>query len=84
MRHEDDFIEGWRTTRIDKSRPPLRWIANLFGEVSGWAILKIACLDEDNNFGFRYKIYSQIFKITNPISNKYGTFYKVDIEEKDL
>lgn len=65
---------------IHKSRPPLRWIANLSGEISGWAILRIAYLDEDNNFGFRYKLLSAIFKLFNPMSMKYGTFYQLNID----
>lgn len=76
---EDDFL-GWKVERIDKSRPPLRWIANLAGEISGWAIWNAAMLDEDEDFGFRYKVYSKIFAISNPLYSKYGTFYKVKTE----
>jgi hypothetical protein len=61
--------------RIDNSRPPLRWIANLFGSISCWAILRLAYLDEDENFGFRYKVFSFIHNLTWPLYHKYGTFY---------
>ena len=62
------------------SRPPLRWIANLFGRVSGWAILHVAYLDEENNFGLKHKIYSFIYQITWPLYYKFGTFYRFDFE----
>ncbi len=63
-----------------KSRPPLRWIANIAGTIGGWAILKIAIYDEDENFNFRYKVFSIIYDIFMPTYIKYGSFYKWDID----
>jgi hypothetical protein len=83
MRHEDDYIEGWRTKRVDNSRPPLRWIANIFGEIGGWAIMKVAILEEEENFGLRYKLASSMYSIFMPLYMKYGTFYKIDIEDRE-
>lgn len=63
-----------------KSKPPLRWLANLSGEIGGWAILKISYLDEAENFGFRYKIYSLIYDIFMPTYFKHGSFYRIEID----
>jgi hypothetical protein len=68
----------FNSIKVNQSGPPLRWIANLAGEISGWAILKAAYLDEDGNYGWRYNFYSRLFVIFNPISMKYGTHYILD------
>jgi hypothetical protein len=67
-----------KTTVIHNSKPPLRWFANFVGEINGTAIWKIAMLDEDNNFGLKYKVYSYIYKVTYPIYQKWGTFYEIN------
>lgn len=68
------------SVKVNKSRPPLRWIANLAGEISGWAIMKAAYMDEYEQYGWKYNLYSKIFVLTNPISMKYGTYYKIDLD----
>jgi hypothetical protein len=63
---------------------PLRWVSNILGELGGWALLRVAYLDEIDNFGFKYKFYSFIYSITWPIYNKFGTFYEIyfDMDNK--
>ena len=61
-----------------KSRPPLRWAANFAGSIAGWAILKISYYDELENFGFKYKLHSLIWKMTWPFYYRFGTFYNFD------
>lgn len=78
---DDDALE-WESIRIDNSRPPLRWIANLFGTISGWAILRLSYAEEYDN-KIAAKIYGFIFEKTWPLYNKYGTFYKMNIEGED-
>lgn len=70
----------FNSIKVHQSLPPLRWIANLAGEISGWAILKAAYLDEEENFGLRYKVYGKLFTLFNPISAKYGTHYLLNME----
>jgi hypothetical protein len=65
---------------INKSRPPLRWIANLFGDVAGWAIMRISYHDELKYFGWQYKLHSAIWKVTWPVYYKFGTFYIVNLD----
>ena len=59
---------------------PLRWLANLCGEISGWAILKVAYLDEAKNFGFRYSVYGALYSLTWPVYLRWGTFYRWDFD----
>ena len=34
-----------------KSSPPLRWLANMCGDIAGWAIMRISYHDELEDFG---------------------------------
>jgi hypothetical protein len=71
-------MDNWEVKRVDNSRPPLRWIANLFGEISGWAILRCSYHEEYAN-DKKAKFYAVIFDRTYPFYQRYGTFYKLDI-----
>jgi len=79
--HEDDVLD-WNTETVHNSRPPLRWVANLFGEISGWAVLRLSNAEEDGH-KFKTKVYSKIFNKTWPLYNRYGTFYKIKWEDED-
>ena len=81
MRHEDDFIGEWKTKRIDRSRPPLRWIANLAGTISTSSILKVSNMEEDAYEGWRYKVNLFLWDTFWPIYDKYGTIYEVETQE---
>ncbi len=73
MLFEDD---DWETSRVDQSKPPLRWLANMMGSIGSWAVLRCAIADEDG----RYKtasMYGYIYSKTLPLWTKYGTFYKL-------
>ena len=83
MRHEDDFIGEWRTTRVDKSRPPLRWIANIAGSLASSGILKISYMEEEDYTGWRYKVNLFLWDTFYPIYDKYGTFYEVETGDED-
>ena len=79
--HEDDVLD-WDVETIHNSRPPLRWIANLFGEISGWAVLRLSYAEEYEK-NVQEKIYGFIFEKTFPLYQRYGTFYKVKWDEED-
>jgi hypothetical protein len=66
--------------KINKSKPPLRWFANFCGDIAGWAILRISYQDELENFGWRYKVYSTIWKITWPVYYRFGTVYEFSFD----
>jgi hypothetical protein len=63
-----------------KSKPPLRWLANMCGDIAGWAIMHISYHDELEDFGWRYKLHSTIWKITWPVYYKFGTFYEFSFD----
>lgn len=65
---------------IHKSRPPLRWLANLAGSVASHSILKIAYMEEDGYTGWKYKFNGWLWDAFWPIYHKYGTFYKLDMD----
>jgi hypothetical protein len=83
VKHEDDFIGEWRTKRIDKSRPPLRWIANLAGSIASRGLLDISYMEDNGYTGWRYKVNLFLWDTFYPIYNKYGTFYEVDFGDED-
>lgn len=81
--YDDDELE-WKTTRVDNSRPPLRWIANLAGEISSSALMRMSWAEEgeyDNSF--KYKVDLFIWDKFWPIYEKYGTYYKVNIDREE-
>jgi len=60
---------------------PLRWLANICGDISGWAIMRISYQDELEDFGWRYKLHSFIWKMTWPVYYRFGTMYAWDFTE---
>ncbi len=69
------------STRINNSRPPLRWLANLAGDISSSAIMRIAIAQEYNkDSGFRYKLDCFLYDNLFPFYYKYGTFYKLGFD----
>ncbi len=67
--------------KINKTKIlPLRWFANACGDIAGRSIMHISYNDELENFGWRYKLHSTIWKITWPIYYKFGTFYEFDFD----
>jgi hypothetical protein len=83
VKHEDDFIGEWRTTRVDKSRPPLRWIANIAGSIASKGLLDVSYMEEENYTGWRYKVNLFLWNNLYPLYEKYGTYYIVDIGDED-
>ena len=63
------------------SRPPLRWIANWAGGIASRHMLELSYMeDEGLDKGFRYKYYGWLWDTFWPIYQKYGTFYKLDMD----
>ena len=59
---------------------PLRWFANMCGEIAGWAIMRAAYLDEEQDFGLKYSLYGKIYSMTWPTYMKFGSFYEFDFD----
>jgi len=64
-----------------KSRPPLRWIANLAGTIATSGLLRISYAEEyEKNYGFRYYFDIWLWDTFWPIYSRYGTFYTLDMD----
>lgn len=63
---------------IHKSRPPLRWIANLAGSIGSSGLLEISYMEDDGYTGWRYKFNLWKWDTFWPIYDKWGTSYIFD------
>lgn len=64
-----------------QSKPPLRWIANWAGSIASKNMLELSYMeDEGLDKGFKYKYYGWLWDTFWPIYQKYGTFYKLDMD----
>jgi hypothetical protein len=50
------------------------------GEIAGWAIMRAAYLDEEQDFGLKYSLYGKIYSMTWPTYMKFGSFYEFDFD----
>lgn len=80
--YDDDELE-WKSIRIDKSRPPLRWIANLAGSIASKGLLEISYMEDNGNTGLRYKYYGFLWDKLWPIYDRWGTFYKIKTDREE-
>ncbi len=65
---------------------PLRWIGNICGEFAGNHIVKCINMDEDEEYGFRYKYHAKMWKYLNRPYELWGTCYTINMDawKKDL
>jgi len=86
MKHEDDLNDDWNFVLIHQSPIPLRWIANALGSLASSSLLSISFAQEDERMDtFKYKINCFIWDKFFPIYDKYGSYYKAEIDiEEDL
>lgn len=73
--HEDHFIGNLRFTKVDKSRPPLRWIANALGSWSIFHLLRSVDSYEQGKDKIG-KFHSILADSLMKPYNRWGTFYK--------
>ena len=67
--------------KIEKTRIwPLRWIGNFLGGYAGNHLVKCFDLDKDNNLGLQYKYHAKMWKYLNKPYERWGTYYKLDID----
>lgn len=63
-----------------KSKPPLRWIANLAGSIASKGILELSYMEDVGYKGWEYKYYGFLWDKFWPIYQKYGTTYRLDMD----
>lgn len=64
---------------------PLRFIGNICGGFAGNHLFKAMCMDEDQDYGWRYGYHGKMWKYLNKPYEWWGTYYMIDTEnwEKD-
>lgn len=76
------FNDDW--VLVHNSIPPLRWLANICGSIGSWAMLRCVFAEEDNK-PIAAKIYGEIYSLSFPLWQKYGSYYKkVNEIDEDL
>ena len=69
------------STKIQRTKIwPLRWIGNFLGEFAGNHLVKCVNMDEDEEFGWRYKYHAKMYKILNKPYELWGTYYTIDMD----
>jgi hypothetical protein len=59
---------------------PLRWIGNIFGEFAANHLMAVAYMDENEQYGFRYKYHGFFWKYLNKPWEWWGTYYTIDLD----
>ena len=72
---EIDFKKGERTNVL-----PLRWFANAIERPAHFFLERALRLDDVENFGIRYKIYSYISNKLYKPALKWGTYYSMEMK----
>ena len=71
-----------RSKKIEKTKIlPLRWISNWLGSIATEHLVKCVYLDEDQNYGWRYKYHAFLWKYLNKPYEKWGTSYVINFDE---
>ena len=57
---------------------PLRWLGNACSDVATRSLLKAFDLDEQENYGYRFKFHSKVWVTFNKPYERWGTYYTID------
>ena len=77
MENSDGFL--WKTTTIQRTKIlPLRWIGNYLGEIASNSLVRAFDLQDQENFGYRFKFRCKVWKYLNKPYEWWGTYYLVD------
>ena len=77
MANSDGFLRN--SKKINRTRIlPLRWIGNYLGGIAGDSLVKAFDLDEDGDFGYRFKFHSKVWHYLNKPYEWWGTYYLLD------
>jgi hypothetical protein len=53
------------------------------GEFAGNHLFKAMCMDEDQNYGWRYTYHAKMWKYLNKPYTLWGTYYIIDLKEEN-
>jgi hypothetical protein len=80
MENSDGFLKN--ITKVQKTRIlPLRWIGNLCGEVASSSLVKAFDLQDQDNFGYRFKFHAKVWKYVDKPYRWWGTYYTVELDD---
>jgi hypothetical protein len=58
---------------------PLRWVVNYISSIGSTCLVRAAYLDEDGDYGFKYRFYSKAWKFSDLLSSRWSTLYQIDM-----
>lgn len=80
MENSDGYLKN--ITKVQKTRIlPLRWIGNLCGEIASNSLVKAFDLQDQDNFGYRFKFHCKVWKYVDKPYRWWGTYYTVDLDD---
>jgi len=69
------------STKIQRTKIwPLRWIGNFLGGYAVNHLVKCFDYDEDDKLEFAYKYHAKMWKYLNKPYERWGTYYKLDLD----
>jgi hypothetical protein len=78
MADSDGYLR--KITKQQKTKIlPLRWIGNLCGYIAGNSVVKAFDLQDQENFGYRFKFHSKVWHYFNKPYALWGTYYEIDL-----
>jgi hypothetical protein len=78
MEDYDGFLNF--SQKIERTKIlPLRWIGNALSYPATRSLVKAFDLQDEGDFGYRFKFHSKVFKYLNKPYEWWGTVYKVDM-----
>lgn len=79
MAKSDGYLKN--ITKVQKTKIlPLRWIGNLCGEIASNSLVKAFDLQDQDNFGYRFKFHAKVWKYVDKPYRWWGTYYTVDLD----
>ena len=80
MADSDGFLKN--SIRVDQTRIlPLRWFASSCNSIATRSLIKSFDLDEQENFGYRFKFHCKVWKYLNKPYEKWGTYWVINRPE---
>ena len=74
MVDSDGFLQ--HSEKVDQTKIlPLRWFATLCNYIATRSLVKAFDLDEQENFGYRFKFHCKVWKYLNKPYERWGTYW---------
>lgn len=80
MENSNGFLS--KSKKVQRTRIlPLRWIGNLLSIPASNSLVRAFDLQEQDNFGYRFKFHCAVWKYLYKPYQWWGTYYEVDIDK---